>query len=200
MDFHVPTEYIAMSRGIAIFFLGIVTAFISSSAMGVAEEINRDKLTSQLIKHEGKRTKVYKDSEGIPTIGVGFNLKRADAKSLIDSLKLNYEDVLAGKSELSDEQIGELLRHDIEMAITDCKSVVKNFDSLSDVRKRVLVDMMFNLGKSRFSDFKKMLAAVEASNFEEAAKQMKNSKWCGQVKVRCDTLCLMIREDKDSKN
>ena len=189
-----------MSRRIAVFTLGIVAAFISNPTRGVAEEVNRDKLTAQLIKHEGKRTKVYKDTEGIPTIGVGFNLKRADAKQLIESLKLNFEDVLAGKTELSDQHIAELLKHDIEAAIADCRSVVKTFDSLSDVRKRVLVDMMFNLGKSRFSEFKKMLAAVEGSNFDEAAKQMKNSKWCGQVRVRCDTLCAMIREDKDPKN
>ena len=32
-----------------------------------SEEIDKAKLKAQLIKHEGKLSKVYKDSEGIPT-------------------------------------------------------------------------------------------------------------------------------------
>ncbi len=85
----------------------------------------------------------------------------------------------------------------MDVAIADAKSVVKSFDSLSDVRKRVVTDMVFNLGKTKFRKFAKMLAAIEDKKFDDAAKEMKDSKWCEQVKSRCTTLQSMVKNDKD---
>ena len=42
--------------------------------------------------------------------------------------------------------------------------------------------MAFNLGKSRLSGFRKMIAAVTAEDWEEAARQMIDSAWYRQVK------------------
>lgn len=178
-------------------FVIAVLICIAMVTISAAEDIDQKKLEAQLIKHEGKRSKVYKDSEGIPTVGVGFNLKRSDAKAKIEALGLDYSKILSGAQELTETQIETLLAADINVAITDAKSVVKSFDSLSEVRKRVVTDMVFNLGKSRFSKFAKMLAAIEDMNFDDAAKEMKDSKWCEQVKTRCTTLQSMMKFDKD---
>ena len=59
-------------------------------------DISIEKLYRQLEKHEGKRTKVYKDSRGISTIGIGFNLERAGAKKSIEALGLDYSKILGG--------------------------------------------------------------------------------------------------------
>lgn len=163
----------------------------------VAADIDRAKLRAQLIKHEGSMPKMYKDSEGIPTIGVGFNLNRADAKKKIEALGLDFAKVRAGEVELSKEQIGKLLDADIDAALADCKAVFPKFGDLSDVRQRVLADMMFNLGRDRFSKFKNMVAAVNEGRFDKAADEMKNSKWYEQVKSRGKTLERMMRENKD---
>jgi lysozyme len=163
-----------------------------------AAELDRDKLAHQLIKHEGKRTKVYKDSEGIPTIGVGFNLTRADAKKKIEDLGLDYLKVKAGEQELSEAQVSKLLKADIDNAIADCMSVFPKFSDLSEVRQRALADMMFNLGKERFSKFHKLIANVKEGKYLEAADEMKTSKWYEQVKARGRTLESMIRTGKDS--
>ena len=63
----------------------------------------------------------------------------------------------------------------MDTAIADSKSVFRKFTDLSDVRQRVIVDMMFNLGKSRFLGFKKMIDAVKADDFAKAADEMKDS-------------------------
>ena len=180
-------------------FRSLVACVVVFSLAGtsMAQNLDQAKLKKQLTKHEGKRLKVYKDSEGIPTIGVGFNLKRSDAKAKIEAFGLNYDDVVKGKVSLTEAQVDSLLAADIKTAISDCKSTVDGYSSLSDVRKRVLVDMVFNLGKTRFSKFKKMLAAIKAKDFEKTAEEMKDSKWCRQVKSRCTTLESMMKTNKD---
>jgi GH24 family phage-related lysozyme (muramidase) len=170
----------------------LVVVFIT-----VAGELDLPKLRAQLIKHEDKKAKVYKDSEGVPTIGVGFNLQRADARKKIADLGLDYDKVLAGQQTLSEEQIGKLLDADIATALGDCQAVFPKFTELSDVRQRVLVDMMFNLGKPRFVKFEKMIAAVKEGKFDKAADEMKDSKWYRQVKSRGKTLETMMRTDRD---
>ena len=47
---------------------------------------------------------------------------------------------------------------------------------------------MFNLGRPRFSKFIKFIAAVEAADWEEAARQMKDSRWHVQLPERSGRL------------
>jgi lysozyme len=55
------------------------------------------------------------------------------------------------------------------------------------------VNMIFNLGISRFKGFKKMIAAIVVGNFERAAEEMLNSKWADQVGPRARELARMMR-------
>jgi lysozyme len=180
----------------------VVVALLSSGfffpVRVAATELDRVKLKNQLTRHEGKKNKVYKDSLGILTIGVGFNLERSDAKKRIAALGLDIQKVKDGTQELSDDQILKLLDGDINIAIDNCKSVFPKFSDLSDVRQRVLADMMFNLGKSRFEGFKKMIANIQAGDFGKAADEMKSSKWHQQVGDRGKRLEAMMRTDKDA--
>ncbi|HEX4612695.1 MAG TPA: glycoside hydrolase family protein [Urbifossiella sp.] len=164
-----------------------------------AAELDRGKLIAQLVQHEGKKAKAYKDTAGHPTIGVGFNLDRADAKKKIEALGLNFEKVKAGAQELTDQQITRLLDADIEAAMAECKAVFPGFSDLSDVRQRVLADMMFNIGRTKAEQFQKLIAAVAAKDFGKAADEMKNSAWYRQVGMRGRELEQMMRTDTDPK-
>jgi lysozyme len=90
-----------------------------------------------------------------------------------------------------------LLEADIDDAISNCLSIFPNFDNLSDVRQRVLVDMMFNLGEVRFRGFKRLIAAVKSGDYERASQEMEASKWHTQVKSRAQTLETMMRTNAD---
>jgi hypothetical protein len=48
--------------------------------------------------------------------------------------------------------------------------------------------MMFNMGQTRLSGFKKMLAALEKGDYAEMAVQMMDSKWATQVGPRATRL------------
>jgi len=176
---------------------GCLLALGSIGTSVAAADLDRDKLNKQLTQHEGKKSRVYIDPAGNPTIGVGFNLNRSDAKSKIEALGLVFDNVKNGTQELTDEQIAKLLNDDVVGAIADCKQVFPEFTELSDVRQRVLVDMMFNLGKTKFAGFKKMIAAVKDKDFAKAADEMKDSRWYVQVKDRGKTLEKMMRTDDD---
>ena len=135
--------------------------------------MNIDKLIAELRRDEGVRNKVYKDSLGIETIGVGRNL------------------VDRG---LSDDEIDHLLANDIDIAEAEASELVPNFDFLTDARQRVLVNMCFNMGKTRLSKFVRFLDAIEHENFERAAEEMLDSRWAVQVGARADRLADMMRK------
>jgi lysozyme len=135
-------------------------------------------------RNVARRHRAYFDSDNNPTIGIGFNLRRDDARDKIEGLGIDYDQVCNQQVELTDEQIDDLLITDLAKAIDDANALFANFDDLIPARQIVLVDMAFNLGKNRLSGFGKMIAAVAAEDWDEAANQMINSAWYRQVKSR----------------
>lgn len=159
--------------------------------------MNTDKLIGQLKLHEGYRAKTYMDTTGHPTVGIGFNLDRSDAEVRLRSVGADYHAVLNGESELTDEQAAELLKQDIEQAEKDAQRLVFVYDELDDVRQRVIVDMVYNLGAYGFSKFKTTIKYICHGNYDKAADNMLKSKWATQVKGRARILASMMRRGED---
>jgi GH24 family phage-related lysozyme (muramidase) len=148
--------------------------------------MNSARLRRFIEVHEGRRVNAYVDSRGIPTIGVGFNLTRPDAKDRIAALGLSYEAVCRGAVSLTDEQIDALLDLDIAAARAGARRCVQGFDTLPPQAQMVIIDMVFNLGVGGFSTFRKMIAAVERRDWTAAAEEMRDSIWYHQVGRRAD--------------
>jgi len=129
-------------------------------------------LKDELSRHEGRKPKPYKDSEGILTIGVGWNLEA---------------------NGLPEDVIDHLLELGIENAEKALDAIHPNWREHDEARQRVLLNMAFNLGQSRLAGFKKMWAAVAIGDYEEAAAQMLDSKWAGQVGYRATELADRMR-------
>jgi GH24 family phage-related lysozyme (muramidase) len=144
-------------------------------------------------KNEGVRNRVYLDSEGIPTIGIGFNLRRQDAPRLLSSLGYDYRSVLSGNIELKTEDILKLFENDLKRVILGANQLVSNFEDLPDNAKLVVVDMVFNLGPSKFSKFRKTISALESLDFGPAADEMMDSRWYRQVGNRSKKNVALIR-------
>lgn len=131
-----------------------------------------DILRRQLPIDEGTRTRPYRDSVGKLTIGVGRNL----------------DDV-----GLSLGEIAYLLENDIAQADKAARALVPKFDTLTEERKAVLVNMAFNLGHYRLSMFVKLLAAVREARWDDAADEMLDSTWAEQVGERAQRLAIEMR-------
>ncbi len=133
-------------------------------------------LKNSIRLNEGIRHSVYKDSVGVFTIGIGFNLTRSDAAKKLEQIDASLVDVTINRTPLSSVQIEMLLDLSLVDALNDVRDVIPDFDSLSSGRQIALADMMFQLGKTRFKKFKRMISHVNNANWPKAAEQLLDSK------------------------
>lgn len=122
-------------------------------------------------RHEGERLKVYKCSEGYLTIGVGRNLETVGITSTESTM---------------------LFENDLARCYQDLMKF-RWWTTLSHDQRAALVDMRFNLGPTRFREFRKMLFALEQGDWDRAAREMLDSKWEQQVKGRAYELAGLMQ-------
>jgi len=134
--------------------------------------MNWSRLKADIKRHEGCRLKVYKDTEGIATIGYGRNLEAVG---------------------ISEQEAELMLSNDLDRAVKAARFVFYNYEKLDEVRQEVLVNMAFNLGKHGLAKFRKMRLALGEDNYELAADEMLDSKWAGQVGSRAEELAHRMR-------
>ena len=143
-----------------------------------------DEILQFIKEHEGYRPHVYKDSLGIPTIGIGFNLMRPDSKKIAQQANVNYEDILSGKYTLTDDQVKEIFKITLSIAYKDAKQWLPGFDNLPKNIKLAVLDLSFNMGYTRLSKFIKTKNFIINKNYKAAASELQNSKWATQVGKR----------------
>lgn len=140
-------------------------------------------LIQRLKSEEGIKLCVYDDAtgayirpgsrvQGNPTIGVGTNIG-----------------VGAGITEAEAEY---LLWNRLVLAGADA-ATLPAWHNMSDPRRLVLVDMVFNMGIKAVKGFAGMLAAIGAGDFDSAATHMLDSLWARQVGHRATALAEIMR-------
>ena len=139
--------------------------------------MNKDRLYKQLKNDEGEVCKVYNDHLGYLTFGIGHLITQKDPEA---ALPLG--------SPVSEERVKECFDRDVASSISEIKFLVKDFDDKPDIVQEVLVNMLFNLGYHRLSQFKKFLRAIKNNDWNEAAKEGRDSRWYTQVTKRAERL------------
>ena len=134
---------------------------------------------------EGRRTKAYKDTRRVPTIGVGFNLRRGKlAQERLAAVGVNYKAVLRGVVELNDAQIEMLFRWDVVDAFRAARRVQPGFDAMPPAVQAVVVDIIFNLGPTGYCGFDDARRALATGRWRDAAGHLARSDWARQVPDR----------------
>lgn len=141
-----------------------------------------DQIKEDLVRHEGYVTEIYLCSENYPTFGIGHMVTEND-----------MEHTWPVGTPVTDERILQVFHDDCKVAIADAELLVNNLSDHPDFVSRVLVNMAFNIGRPRLSQFKKMLAAIEAKDYNLAAEEMMDSKWYHQVGRRSKELVEIMR-------
>jgi lysozyme len=140
-----------------------------------------DKSIMEMIKlHEGVRTKPYKDSLGLWTVGVGHLI--GDGKSLPPEWD----------RELSMKEVDELFLKDYTHH-KDMATKTPGWNKANETGQAAMIDLAFNMGGAWYKKWPNTAKALESGDFNKAADGLKDSKWYTQVKGRAVKIVEMIR-------
>ena len=136
-----------------------------------------EQLRTEIEADEGNVHEIYLDHLNLPTFGIGHLVRNSDPE---------YGQAVG--TPVSRKRVNSCFNEDIMGTIEDCEKLYKGFYKLPEEVKLILCNMMYNLGYTRLSKFSKLKKAVNESNWEEASKQMYQSKWRTQVPNRAERL------------
>lgn len=120
-------------------------------------------LRADLIVDEGNRLKIYKDSRGFSSIGIGRNL---DAEGI------------------SQAEASFMLANDMASHETDLDRALPWWRTLDEPRARVVANLCFNMGITKLAAFTGFLGFLQRGDWPGAAADLKTTAWYGQVGLR----------------
>ena len=137
-------------------------------------------LINELKREEGFRDRVYQCSEGVDTIGYGFNVKYLSK----DELDLNGGFI----EPMSEEVATKILESKVSKLIKSVDEVYSWIDNLPEVVKIGIYDMIYQLGIKGFGSFVNTQKYLKALDYPKAIENIKNSKWAKQTPRRANNL------------
>ena len=133
--------------------------------------MNVDRVRKQLEIDEGVVYEIYSDHLGYPTFGIGHLVRETD---------IEYDWVVG--SFVSEKRVQEAFEADLTVACSECSILyASDWDQFPDEVQEILVNMLFNLGRTRLNKFKKMNAALRNRDWNTAAIEGRDSLWYRQV-------------------
>jgi|TARA_R100001509_G_scaffold140308_1_gene95069 lysozyme len=142
--------------------------------------MNLERLLESVKKHEGYRNKVYLDTLGKRTVGVGH---------------LCVEDFWEDDKEYEEKFLMTILEHDLQTAIKSAKQLIEEFgcDDIDEQAEEILIEMVFQLGKTGVSKFKNMWKALAEKNYIGASYEMLDSRWAKQTPNRAKAMADLMK-------
>lgn len=134
------------------------------------DETLKQRIRERTKRFEGLSLMPYKCPVGEDTIGYGHLIKNG----------------------ITQTTANVLLDEDLKAAERSAKGLPW-FSKLNGPRQAVIIDLIFNIGITRLYGFRKMRAAIEAGDFETAAKELLDSKYARQVAYRARLNAEMLR-------
>ena len=125
--------------------------------------------------NEGYREGVYLDSLGYPTTGYGFCL---DSTMVYGSVKEWHQ------------------RKFYEMYSQAEANYEKYGFGLDPIRRAAVVDLLYNLGPTKFAKFHNFIAALRMRDWGSAVNSLEHSLWFKQVGRRGPRITKLIRDGR----
>jgi lysozyme len=131
-------------------------------------------------KHEGYRNKVYLDTLGKRTVGVGH---------------LCTEDWWEDDKEYEEEFLMKILEEDLQEAIEGASTLMLQHEctDIDEKAHELLIEMVFQLGMTGVSKFKNMWKALSEYNYTGASYEMLDSKWAKQTPNRAKSMAEQMK-------
>ena len=142
--------------------------------------MNLERLMESVKKHEGYRNKVYLDTLGKRTVGVGH---------------LCVEDFWEDDKEYEEKFLMEVLADDLQNAIKGARELKEEHSctDIDEMAQEILVEMVFQLGKNGVSKFRNMWKALAEKNYIGASYEMLDSRWAKQTPNRAKAMADLMK-------
>ncbi len=137
-------------------------------------------LKKRIRDHEGFVPKPYLDSLGKATIGYGHLITDED----------NFE----LDKEYSKDELLKLFEKDFAKAEMGADQLVGHIQELHIEAKNIVTEMVFQLGTQGVRNFRKMISALEARDYQRASAEMLDSRWHAQTTNRCESLSKIMSQ------
>ncbi|WP_396189368.1 glycoside hydrolase family protein, partial [Flavobacterium sp.] len=141
-----------------------------------------DEIKKMIVAHEGMRTKPYKDSLGLWTVGVGHLI--GDGKTLPPEWD----------REFTKDEVMALFDKDYEEHKRAAESRTPKFDKMTGKGQGAFTDLTFNMGPAWLSKWPKLKAQIEAEDTEGIASNLAGSTWAKQVKSRSNDIIALAEQ------
>ena len=157
-----------------------------STDSSISKDININAFRCQLSIHEGIKNKSYADTKGLTTGGIGH------------LLRTNELALYPVGTPISTDQIETWYIQDSISAIKIAQQLFPDvWSDLSDIRKRAIADLAYNMGKAGLSKFVNFIAAINAQDFNKAGMSLADSAWFKQVGRRGPNIVTMVSQNVD---
>ena len=142
--------------------------------------MNMERLLQSVKDHEGYRNKVYLDTLNKRTVGVGH---------------LCVEDFWEDDKEYEENFLMTILEKDLETAIKGSKELMEEHEcsDIDDLAKEIIVEMIFQLGKTGVSKFRNIWKALSELNYIGASFEMLDSRWAKQTPNRASGMADLMK-------
>jgi GH24 family phage-related lysozyme (muramidase) len=109
------------------------------------DEFDLARFAKHIRKYEGFANRMYNDPRGNPTIGIGHLLKDDDRElfqKLFGNL-VNFDSIMESQQALTDEQVYQLAKYDVDEHLKRAQKTFKDFDSYPYYLQEALLDSVY---------------------------------------------------------
>ena len=141
-----------------------------------------DELKARVQDHEGLRTSVYLDTLGKKTVGIGHLVQPHEMERFAEGVEIPMDEIM------------EIFEMDLNRAAAGADMVIEDNvgHDLPQHVGEVILEMVFQLGTTGVSKFKKFWKALRVKDWKKAAAEMKDSRWHSQTPRRCESLAEIV--------
>ena len=130
--------------------------------------------------NEGFRANIYQCIAGVDTVGYGFNVNYLE------------QDELALNNGVVEPMTPEVAHKILELKLKKLKAaLIREFSWVEQkpvIVQEALLEMAYQLGIPKMKSFSQTLAYIKEDNYQQAAINLRKSKWAKQTPKRVENL------------
>lgn len=130
--------------------------------------------------NEGFRANIYQCTAGVDTVGYGFNVNYLE------------KDELALNNGVVEPMTPEVAHKILELKLEKLKAaLIREFSWVEQkpvIVQEALLEMAYQLGIPKMKSFSQTLAYIKEDNYQQAAINLRKSKWAKQTPKRVENL------------